>query len=115
VENTKLLKNTGHFMEQPKNSPKRFRPLLRASIWGAVIFIGSSLAHTIANQMWLGPLLGLAFIVSAPTFIFETIVGMPHNTYPGSLILGTVVNGSLGAVVFAGAALLWRVFAKTGF
>jgi Ca2+/Na+ antiporter len=99
------------------NSKRKFRTVLIAAILGAVFFDSMILIENLTYIMWRhGHLsdywhnycVGTAFLLEMPSAFVSSIFGFNGflNEY--------VVNGLLGAIVFAFVVIIWQFILKGG-
>jgi len=94
---------------------KRSLAILRAAIYGSVSFVGLNFAANAAYGMWgrdRGLMSDLAscfgFVLTLPSALLSGAVG-----HKGGLMNEHLVNGVLGALLFAIIAAFWQFVVKS--
>src|ERR1017187_1615582 len=110
-------------MKNPSTS-KKLRTVLKAAIWGAVLFTVTILLHNLVNTMgpheslnvfWdaISSTLGvLVFFQSIPTSFVMSTLGFQDFSHPSIVYVQYIVNGLIGAIIFALVALFWEFVVK---
>jgi hypothetical protein len=111
-------------MKNP-NTSKKLRAVLKAAIWGAVLFTVTILLSNLVNAMgphenlnvfWdaISSSLGvLVFFQSIPTAFVMSALGFQDFSHPSIVYVQYMVNGLIGAIVFALVALFWQFVVKS--
>jgi amino acid transporter len=110
-------------MKNPSTS-KKLRTVLKAAIWGAVLFTVTILLHSLVNTMgpheslnvfWdaISTFLGvLVFFQVMPAVFVMSALGFPDFSHPYMVYVQYIVNGLIGAIIFALVALFWAFVVK---
>jgi hypothetical protein len=103
-------------MKNP-NTKKKFRVVLIAAIFGAVVFAGGCIAFLISNHVsghdtdaFVGP----GIVLSIPSLIAAHIIGLQNSAFAQTPAFGVIINGLLGAFLFAVPIAFWQFVMKGG-
>jgi hypothetical protein len=109
-------------MKNPSTS--KLRTVLKAAIWGAVLFTVTILLSNLVNAMgphenlnvfWdaISSSLGvLVFFQSIPTVFVMSTLGFQDFSHPSIVYVQYMVNGLIGTIIFALVALFWQFVVK---
>ena len=105
-------------MKEPAPPGKLHRTVLRASLWGSLVFAALTLGFVLAADVGMhgrsgelrpDALLGLLFLVWTPALAVKQVLGLsgaPASSFVSGTTFGVLVTGLLGAVIFGAASLL---------
>jgi hypothetical protein len=103
-------------MKNP-NSKTKLRAVLKAAIWGAVLFVGIDLIEVIASHFGgLGYDLFLVIVMTLniPSLAVRHFLGMENMAFGQSLAFYLTVNVLFGAFIFAVIAAFRQFVMKGG-
>jgi len=108
------MKNSARF-------EKETRTTFRAATCGAVVFVMIDLGVVFgyrvwgrgtSGDFWPDTFLGLLFLIDFPASVLASSLGIEHTDFANTYAFGLIVNGLLGATVFAVVSLFWQFVVK---